>query len=249
MNLSTTGEMLAQRDAFGDALIELIDRDPRVYVLDGDLANSTKADKVSRERPDRFLEMGIAEQNMMGVAAGMATCGLVPWLSSFAAASEITRSAARSAMVTRSSAPDYVSISSPAVLRKKCGPAPIDLRDCGLSRVSRRENGVPVISAVRAAAVCAGPWLRVLPLPRSQRHQRRRHRRYVGVFMLRPMRAVSRTSPASGLPIPSLPKKTRVSWHVRKSPICRKRHQATAPDAVGPCAVGPCPGSARRYFS
>lgn len=84
MNLSTTGEMLAQRDAFGDALIELIDRDPRVYVLDGDLANSTKADKVSRARPDRFLEMGIAEQNMMGVAAGMATCGLVPWLSSFA---------------------------------------------------------------------------------------------------------------------------------------------------------------------
>lgn len=84
MNLSITGAMQAQRDAFADALIELIDRDPRVYVLDGDLANSTKADKVSRERPDRFLEMGIAEQNMMGVAAGMATCGLVPWLSSFA---------------------------------------------------------------------------------------------------------------------------------------------------------------------
>ena len=84
MNLFTTGEMLAQRDAFGDTLIELMDRDPRVYVLDGDLANSTKADIVSRERPDRFLEMGIAEQNMMGAAAGMATCGLVPWLSSFA---------------------------------------------------------------------------------------------------------------------------------------------------------------------
>ena len=84
MNLSPTGELRAQRDAFGDALIELMDRDGRVYVLDGDLANSTKADKVSRERPDRFLEMGIAEQNMMGVAAGMATCGLVPWLSSFA---------------------------------------------------------------------------------------------------------------------------------------------------------------------
>ena len=84
MNLSATGQMLAQRDAFGDALIELIDRDERVYVLDGDLANSTKADKVSHEHPARFLEMGIAEQNMMGVAAGMATCGLVPWLSSFA---------------------------------------------------------------------------------------------------------------------------------------------------------------------
>ena len=84
MNLSATGQMIAQRDAFGDTLVELVERDERVYVLDGDLANSTKADKVSLERPDRFLMMGIAEQNMMGVAAGMATCGLVPWLSSFA---------------------------------------------------------------------------------------------------------------------------------------------------------------------
>lgn len=81
----TVGDTLAaQRDAFGDTLVELIDRDERVYVLDGDLANSTKADKISRERPERFLQMGIAEQNMMGVAAGMASCGLVPWLSSFA---------------------------------------------------------------------------------------------------------------------------------------------------------------------
>ena len=84
MNLSATGQMIAQRDAFGDTLVELVERDERGYALDGDLSNSTKADKVSRERPDRFLMMGIAEQNMMGVAAGMATCGLVPWLSSFA---------------------------------------------------------------------------------------------------------------------------------------------------------------------
>ena len=84
MNLTASDRLLAQRDVFGDTLIELIDANPDVYVLDGDLANSTKADKVSRERPQRFLEMGIAEQNMMGVAAGMATCGLVPWLSSFA---------------------------------------------------------------------------------------------------------------------------------------------------------------------
>jgi len=84
INLKETGEILAQRDAFGETLIELIDQDERVYVLDGDLANSTKADKVSQERPDRFFQMGIAEQNMMGVAAGMASCGLIPWLSSFA---------------------------------------------------------------------------------------------------------------------------------------------------------------------
>jgi transketolase len=82
--LTISDKRVAQRDAFGNTLVELIDRDKRVYVLDGDLANSTKADKVSRERPEHFLQMGIAEQNMMGVAAGMASCGLVPWLSSFA---------------------------------------------------------------------------------------------------------------------------------------------------------------------
>lgn len=83
-NLTVSNELVAQRDVFGNTLVELIDLDPRTYVLDGDLANSTKADIVSRERPDHFLEMGIAEQNMMGVAAGMASCGLLPWLSSFA---------------------------------------------------------------------------------------------------------------------------------------------------------------------
>ncbi len=83
-NLSVSDSLVAQRDVFGNTLVELIDSDPRTYVLDADLANSTKADIVARKRPDHFLEMGIAEQNMMGVAAGMASCGLVPWLSSFA---------------------------------------------------------------------------------------------------------------------------------------------------------------------
>jgi transketolase len=75
----------ALRDVWGDTLVELCRERSDVYVLDGDLGNSTKADKVDREVPERFLAMGIAEQNMMGVAAGMATCGLIPWLSSFAA--------------------------------------------------------------------------------------------------------------------------------------------------------------------
>ena len=84
MNAVPSEPLVAQRDVFGQTLIELADADERVYVLDGDLANSTKADMVSTQRPERFLQMGIAEQNMMGVAAGMASCGLVPWLSSFA---------------------------------------------------------------------------------------------------------------------------------------------------------------------
>ena len=54
-------------------------------MLDGDLANSTRADIFAAAVPDRFFEMGIAEQNMVGVAAGLATLGFVPWLSTFAA--------------------------------------------------------------------------------------------------------------------------------------------------------------------
>jgi transketolase len=73
----------ALRDVFGDTLSELAGQNPSVVVLDADLANSTKADKFAQAHPDHFLEMGIAEQNMVGTAVGMATLGFVPWLSSF----------------------------------------------------------------------------------------------------------------------------------------------------------------------
>lgn len=78
-------ETKAQRVMFGETLVELIDQDPRVVVLDGDLANSTRADMVADRRPDRFLEMGIAEQNMVGVAAGLAAVGFIPFVTTFAA--------------------------------------------------------------------------------------------------------------------------------------------------------------------
>lgn len=73
------------RDAWGETLVELAGRYPELLVLDGDLANSTRADIFAEAVPDRFLEMGIAEQNMLGVAAGLATVGYVPWISTFAA--------------------------------------------------------------------------------------------------------------------------------------------------------------------
>jgi transketolase len=73
----------ALRDVFGDTLVDLGKTNPNVVVLDADLANSTKADKFAVAHPDRFLEMGIAEQNFVGVAVGLASLGFVPWLSSF----------------------------------------------------------------------------------------------------------------------------------------------------------------------
>jgi transketolase len=77
-------ELQAQREVWASTLVELAERYPKLIVLDGDLANSTRAEVFEAAYPDRFLEMGIAEQNMMGVAAGLATLGFVPWLSSFA---------------------------------------------------------------------------------------------------------------------------------------------------------------------
>jgi len=75
--------MKALRDVFGDTLVSLGSSNPNVVVLDADLANSTKADKFAMAYPGRFLQMGIAEQNFVGVAVGLASMGFVPWLSSF----------------------------------------------------------------------------------------------------------------------------------------------------------------------
>jgi transketolase len=75
--------MTAMRDVWGTKLVQLGEADPRTVVLDGDLANSTKADKFALAFPDRFFQMGIAEQNLVGAAAGLASVGYVPWTSSF----------------------------------------------------------------------------------------------------------------------------------------------------------------------
>jgi transketolase len=75
--------MTAMRDVWGEKLVEFGHTDPRTVVLDGDLANSTKADKFAKAHPDRFFQMGIAEQNLVGAAAGLAAVGYVPWTSSF----------------------------------------------------------------------------------------------------------------------------------------------------------------------
>ena len=78
------GEMIAPRAAFGDALVELGSRRKDVVVLDADVAESTQTAKFGKKYPDRFYQIGIAEQNMVGISAGMATMGLVPWVSTFA---------------------------------------------------------------------------------------------------------------------------------------------------------------------
>ncbi len=72
------------RDAVGDVLPELGERDDRVVVLDADLGHSTRAAVFGDRFPDRYFQMGIAEQNMVGVAAGLAAEGKIPFVSTFA---------------------------------------------------------------------------------------------------------------------------------------------------------------------
>ena len=79
------GSQTATREAYGDALVKLVDQDPRVVALDGDTKNSTFSQKLIDEHADHFFEMFIAEQNMVGVAAGMSASGKIPFVSTFAA--------------------------------------------------------------------------------------------------------------------------------------------------------------------
>ncbi len=77
-------EMLYQRDVYGQALIDLGKQNKDVVVLDADLSSSTRTNMFAREFPGRFFNVGVAEQNMMGIAGGLASCGKTVFVSTFA---------------------------------------------------------------------------------------------------------------------------------------------------------------------
>lgn len=77
-------EKKATRQSYGEALLELGKENQNVVVLDADLAEATKTKIFAKEYPNRFFDIGIAECNMIGTAAGLATCGKIPYASTFA---------------------------------------------------------------------------------------------------------------------------------------------------------------------
>jgi len=79
-----TPKVIPARNGFGDGLVEEGAVNKKVVVLCGDLTESTRVDKFAKQFPERFFEMGIAEQNMMGVASGLALEGFVPFTASYA---------------------------------------------------------------------------------------------------------------------------------------------------------------------
>lgn len=75
---------IATRQSYGEALAELGKENKNIVVLDADLSTATKTNIFAKEFPNRFFDMGIAEQDMIGTAAGFATCGKIPYASTFA---------------------------------------------------------------------------------------------------------------------------------------------------------------------
>lgn len=78
------GKKIATRESYGNALVELGKVNEQVVVLDADLAGATKTGTFKKAFPERFFDCGIAECNMAGIAAGLATTGMIPFMSSFA---------------------------------------------------------------------------------------------------------------------------------------------------------------------
>lgn len=75
---------IATRQSYGETLVKLGKENEDIVVLDADLAGATKTNLFAKEFPDRFFDLGIAEANMLGTAAGLATCGKIPYASTFA---------------------------------------------------------------------------------------------------------------------------------------------------------------------
>ena len=130
-------DKIATRQAYGEALIELVEKNDKVVVLDADLANATQTCKVAKAHPEKFYNCGIAEANMVDIAAGMSTMGLIPYCSSFAmfaagrAYEQIRNSVASRTSTSRSAQPTRVSASartaaatSASRISRSCAPFP-----------------------------------------------------------------------------------------------------------------------------
>ncbi|QEG38768.1 transketolase [Roseimaritima ulvae] len=132
------GDQVATRDAYGNALLRLAAKYPRLVALDGEVCNSTRSKRFRDQHPDRFFEMYIAEQNMVGAATGMALRGKVPFVSTFAAF--LTRAFDQTRMARHSDAAIKFVGSHCGVSIGQDGPSQMGLEDIAMFRTI--QNGV-----------------------------------------------------------------------------------------------------------
>jgi transketolase len=150
-----TGEV-ATREAYGHALVRLGESDPRILALDGDVKNSTFAERFMQRFPERFVECFIAEQNMVSVAAGLAAQNFVPFASSFACFLERAADQIRMAGISRSNV--KLCGSHAGVSIGEDGPSQMALEDLAFLRaipesvIFYPSDGVATDAAVQLAA-------------------------------------------------------------------------------------------------
>lgn len=160
--------MKAQRVVWGETLAELAGADSRVVVLDGDLATSTRADIVAERQPDSFIEVGIAEQNMVGMAVGLSTLGYRPWLSTFGVFLTARALDQVRMLVSQTKAPVRLAGSYAGLLNGSSGKTHQDVADLAVMRampamtVIAPADAVEAEAAIRWAAEHEGPvYLRI----------------------------------------------------------------------------------------
>jgi len=145
--------MKAQRQVWGETLAEMAAIDDRILVLDGDLATSTRADIVADASPGSFIQVGIAEQNMVGMAAGLTTMGYRPWLSSFGVF--LTHRALDQVrmLVSQTGAPIRLAAAYSGLLNGASGKTHQDLFDLSIMRAMPNMTVLAPADEVEAEAV------------------------------------------------------------------------------------------------
>lgn len=145
--------MKAQRVVWGETLADLAAEDKRVLVLDGDLATSTRADIVAEQVPDAFIQVGIAEQNMVGMAFGLSTLGYRPWLSTFGVFLTHRAIDQIRMLVSQTKAPVRIASAYSGLLNGSSGKTHQDIEDLAIMRAMPNMTVVAPADEFEAEAV------------------------------------------------------------------------------------------------
>ena len=162
----------ALRDVFGETVTRLADDDERIVMLDGDLGSSTRGQLFEDAHPERYLQMGIAEQNMLGVAAGLATMGCIPFISTFAAFALIRPLDQIRVLIAQTGANVKITAGYSGLFTGRAGKTHQIVDDISISRampgmvVVSPADEVETVGALRWAASYQGPvYLRLVRDP------------------------------------------------------------------------------------
>ncbi|TVU61275.1 transketolase family protein [Paenarthrobacter nitroguajacolicus] len=142
----------AQRQVWGETLSELSELDERILVLDGDLATSTRADIIAESHPEKFIQVGIAEQNIVGMAFGLSTLGYRPWLSSFGVFFTNRALDQVRMLVSQTKAPVRIAAAYSGLLNGSSGKTHQDIEDFAIMRAMPNMTVIAPADATEARA-------------------------------------------------------------------------------------------------